>query len=336
MGDVALSGVIKSSYRYCLREESQLPRCMDGSSACADPAQQYYWYSTLSDWESDRWLSAPSKINTDTVGVHTYFVSQMGQCGILYPRQISVEVVDIPAVSLKDEAKAMEILLRPERPTISSPNGRQGDLVAACSNIPVVLVGSSAGAKSYQWYMESGQGQYEAIAGKTGSRDTVVGAGRYAVQARLRHGSGEECPSVQLSLPVRVALYPAPSAAEISDERATLRSFEGCDGDTVPLIASCLPNGATIKAYQWYKGDGKQLDEVRGEIGDTYRAGEAGQYAVSYTDGDGCRSALSNALTITEHPMPKQPEIIPSQANLYAGLDYNLLVKYPEASEQYG
>jgi hypothetical protein len=58
MGDVALSGVIKSSYRYCLREESQLPRCMDGSTACADPAQQYYWYSTLSDWESDRWLSA--------------------------------------------------------------------------------------------------------------------------------------------------------------------------------------------------------------------------------------------------------------------------------------
>jgi hypothetical protein len=34
--------------------------------------------------------------------------------------------------------------------------------------------------------------------------------------------------------------------------------------------------------------------------------------------------------------MPKQPEIIPSQANLYAGLDYKLLVKYPEASEQYG
>jgi gliding motility-associated-like protein len=34
--------------------------------------------------------------------------------------------------------------------------------------------------------------------------------------------------------------------------------------------------------------------------------------------------------------MPTQPEIVPSQPNLYSGLSYNLQVKEPNSDEQYG
>jgi gliding motility-associated-like protein len=135
------------------------------------------------------------------------------------------------------------------------------------------------------------------------------------------------CWAANPSVPVAVSQLPPPTPPVIAASSVTF-----CPGDLVELFVQSEGRGF----FQWYKGDGKKMDEVQGEISDTYFTGEAGQYAMDYIDGYGCRSALSNALTITEHPVPSQPEIIPSQANLYSGLDYKLLVKYPEAGEQYG
>ncbi|MDR1023949.1 MAG: gliding motility-associated C-terminal domain-containing protein, partial [Prevotellaceae bacterium] len=219
----------------------------------------------------------------------------------------------------------IEIIRLPNTPTITA-NGLSNNLVEVCQgdiSVPLktnVAVGSDTTysvSYTYQWYMDGFK-----IPDGVAQDYVATKKGSYAVRVCNQGLCWAENPSI----PVTVSQLPPPVPPVIAAS-----SFTFCPGDLVELFVQSEDRGF----FQWYKGNGKKMDEVQGEIADTYFTGEAGQYAMDYIDGYGCRSAFSNALTITEHPMPKQPEVVPSQANLYSGLDYKLLVKYPEAGDQY-
>ncbi|MDR3188889.1 MAG: gliding motility-associated C-terminal domain-containing protein, partial [Prevotellaceae bacterium] len=170
---------------------------------------------------------------------------------------------------------------------------------------------------TYQWYRDG-----FALPGEVKQSYVATRVGSYSVRV-CNQGL---CWAADASVPVAVAQLPPPVTPVIDAQ-----SYTFCPGEFATLFVQSEERGI----FQWYKGNGKKLDSIPNEITDTYLARDAGQYAVDYIGASGCRSALSNSLTITEQPLPKHPEIVPSQPNLYSGLTYNLLVKTPYSDERY-
>jgi gliding motility-associated-like protein len=220
------------------------------------------------------------------------------------------------------DTKNIEIIRLPNTPTVTAAGPTEvcpGDIsVALQTSVAVIADDEYNTSYSYQWYKDGFP-----IPGEVALTYVATKEGSYAVRVCNQN----LCWAINPSAPVAVSYLPTPAPPVIASQSAFF-----CPGSLVELFVQSEDRGI----FQWYKGDGKQMEEVLGEIADTYLVGEAGQYAVDYIGETGCRSAISNSLTITEYPMPKQPEIVPSQANLYAGLDYKLLVKFPEEGEQYG
>jgi gliding motility-associated-like protein len=232
-----------------------------------------------------------------------------------------------PNGCVNSDKQDIEIVRLPNTPTLTA-NGLAADsLVKVCpGSISVTLQTSVAVIAddkyntnyTYQWYKDGFPLPGEVALGYVATR-----IGSYYVRVCNQN----LCWATDASAPVAISQLPPPVPPVISAQ-----SYTFCPGEFATLFVESEDKGI----FQWYKGDGKKVGEIPGEIADTYLAGEAGQYAVDYIGESGCRSALSNSLTITEHPMPKQPEIVPSQPNLYSGLSYSLQVKEPNSDEQYG
>jgi gliding motility-associated-like protein len=221
------------------------------------------------------------------------------------------------------DTKTIEIIRLPNTPTVIAANPTAicpGDTISVKLQPSVAVTADDEYNSNYdyQWYKDGAKIPNEVAPAYVATKE-----GYYYVRVRNQ----KLCWATDSSIPVAITRLQRPGTPVIAAQSSTF-----CPGEFANLFVQSEDRGI----FQWYKGNGKKMDEIPGEIADTYLAGEAGQYAVDYIGENGCRSAISNSLTITEHPVPKQPEIISSQSNLYAGLDYNLLVKYPEAAEQYG
>ena len=226
----------------------------------------------------------------------------------------------------------IEIVRLPNIPAISPADNPDESLVEVCPGDFAVTLETRLAVNpadqnasySYQWRKDgfaipgdAGQG-LSYIATKTGAFD-------------VRVCNQNLCWAASPSEAVTIVQLPPPTPPVI-----TAQSLTFCPGESVALTVTPQDDGAYKGIFQWYMGNGKKMEEIPDEIADTYLAYAAGQYAVDYVGESGCRSAFSNPLTITEHPLPKLPEIIPSQPTLYSSMDYSLLVKYPYSDELYG
>jgi gliding motility-associated-like protein len=219
------------------------------------------------------------------------------------------------------DTKTIEIIRLPNTPIVTAegPTAVCEDniFVKLQANVAVTPGYEYASSYTYQWRKDkfalSGEDSIAYVATKAGSYDVIV----------CNQGL---CWAASPSAPVEVSVIPLPAPPVIATQSAFM-----CPGASTELFVQQSEGGS----FQWYKGDSKKMNKIAGEIATTYNANEIGQYAVELFGENGCWSELSNLITVGEHSLPKQPEIIPSQANLYAGMDYTLTVKTPQTGEQY-
>jgi gliding motility-associated-like protein len=211
------------------------------------------------------------------------------------------------------DTKIIELIGLPNTPIVAAA----GPTEVCEDSISVTLQIVGDYDYTYQWYKDDAE-----LPGEQASAYVANKEGSYAVKACTRG-----CWTTKASAPIAVSVLALPEPPVIAAQNPAI-----CPGGATTLSVASQQQGI----FQWYKGDINKMDKILNEIAATYTAGEAGQYAVDFVGANGCRSEFSNLLTVGEYPLPRQPEIVPSQANLYAGLDYKLLVKNPQADEEYG
>jgi gliding motility-associated-like protein len=214
------------------------------------------------------------------------------------------------------DTKIIELIGLPNTPIVTAAGPTE--VCEDSISVTLQVVTSEYYAYTYQWYKDGselpGEKELAYVANKEGS---------YAVKA-CNQGL---CWTTDASNPIVVSVLALPEPPVIAAQSPAI-----CPGGATTLSVASQQRGI----FQWYKGDINKMDKILNEIAATYTANEAGQYAVDFIGANGCRSEFSNLLTVGEYPLPRQPEIVPSQVNLYAGLDYKLLVKNPQADEEYG
>jgi gliding motility-associated-like protein len=232
-----------------------------------------------------------------------------------------------PKGCINSDTKTIKVIRHPNTPVVTAKGStavcQDSVEVTLQVNVPAASTEADSDryAYTYQWLREGSE-----LPNESGLTYMATKEGAYSVRV-CNQGL---CWAAEPSIPVQVTVIPQPEPPVIATQSALI-----CPGDVTQLF---VQEGKG--SYQWYKGDSKTMHEIAGEITATYNAGEVGQYAAGLFKFSeewevGCWSELSNFITVGERPLPSQPEIIPSQANLYAGLDYKLTVKTPQASEVY-
>ncbi len=133
-----------------------------------------------------------------------------------------------------------------------------------------IKISAPTGFTTYQW--SNGETTREIIVETTGNYTVVAGDGT--------------CES-QPSLPASILVSPRPTKPVVSQSGTTSL----CDGSTVTLSA---PSGFT---YVW--SDGSTLQDIV--------VNASGNYSVVVTDGSGCTSEPSDAVTVTANTTPAKP-----------------------------
>ena len=155
-----------------------------------------------------------------------------------------------------------------------------------CSGGSVTFT-ASAGAATYQWFLNGG-----AISGASAATYTANTSGSYSVSITNTNG----CKS-STSLSSSVSINPTPATPTVTANGNT----PVCQGGTVLLTA----NGSGATAYQWFQGG----TSIPGATGATYAAGASGSYTVDITDANGCISPASGPTPVTIVPTPAAPTI---------------------------
>ncbi len=135
----------------------------------------------------------------------------------------------------------------------------------------------------------SGGSNYLWNTGATGSAITVSSTGSYSVQS-----VANSCTSA-VSNVISVSVNASPSAPVLSANGPTVF----CQGGSVILQSSYAVGNA------WSGGLGN---------GNSATATSSGNYTATYTDANGCTSAVSNVISVTVNPTPAAPVISPSGA----------------------
>jgi gliding motility-associated-like protein len=215
------------------------------------------------------------------------------------------------------DTTTVEIIRLPSTPIVTAA----GPTKACEDSILVTLqVASSEAGYTYQWYKDDFK---LPVPDEKALAYVATKGGSYTVRVCNR----DLCWATHASAPVVVSVLPLPEPPVIAAQSLAI-----CPDGATTLSVESSQQGT----FQWYKGDSRKMEKILNEVADTYIADKIGQYAADFVGENGCRSKFSNLLTIGEHPLPSQPEIIPSQSTFYIGLDYALLVKNPQADEQYG
>jgi gliding motility-associated-like protein len=208
----------------------------------------------------------------------------------------------------------VEIIRLPSTPIVTAA----GPTEACEDSILVTLqVASGEASYTYQWYKDG-----FTVPDEKASAYVATKEGSYTVRVCNRG----LCWATHASAPVAISVLPLPEPPVIAAQSLAI-----CPDGATTLSVESSQQGA----LQWYKGDSRKMEKILNEVADTYIADRIGQYAADLVGENGCRSGFSNLLTIGEYPLPGQPEIIPSQSTFYIGMDYALLVKDPQAGEQY-
>src|SRR5205823_1937165 len=152
-----------------------------------------------------------------------------------------------------------------------------------CVGGSVLLTSSSASGN--QWYQNG-----SAVAGATSNSYGATASGNYTVKAT----DGNGCTSAA-SAAVSVTVNPLPATAVISAGGAT--TF--CAGGSVLLTSS------SASGNQWYLNG----TAIAGATSNSYSATASGNYTVKVTDGNGCTSGTSAAVSVTVNPLPATPTI---------------------------
>ncbi|MDR2813990.1 MAG: gliding motility-associated C-terminal domain-containing protein [Prevotellaceae bacterium] len=217
------------------------------------------------------------------------------------------------------DEKIIEIISLPNTPIVAADGATE-----VCEDSVMVKLQTNVAAEyaadyTYRWRKDGAT-----IPSETTSAYVATKAGAYDV----RICNKGLCWSDSTSDPVKIVVKELPDAPLIAAQDVAFF----CPGSVTKLLAHSEAPGT----FQWYKGDSKGMSEMPTEIAGSYNAGEVGQYAVKLFGENECWSPLSSFITVGEYPLPRQPEIIPSQTTLYAGLTYALLVKTPQPGEEYG
>jgi gliding motility-associated-like protein len=228
------------------------------------------------------------------------------------------------------DTKTITIVSLPNTPIITAEGSaavcEDNLLVSLTANVAVPSGDEEKVRYSYQWYRDGYLLPDEVAVGYVARK---VGAYTVRVCNQREDASNaafKGCWAASPSEPVEVSVKPLPPAPVIAAEDPFI-----CPGGATELAVRQAEGGT----FQWYKGDSKSMEKMPDEITATCRADEVGHYAVAFFGENECWSPLSAAITVGEHPLPKKPEIVPSQAILYASLDYAMTVKTPTEGERY-
>ena len=220
------------------------------------------------------------------------------------------------------DTKTIEIIRLPNTPIViaEGPTAVCEDSVTVKlkANVAVIPGNEYASSYTYQWRRDG----YD-IPGENTAAYVATKAGLYDVKVCNKGLCWAAYPSDSLV----VSVLPEPKSPVIAAQDPFF-----CPGSATALVVQQSEGGS----FQWYKGNSKAMHKISGEINSVYNATEIGQYAVALFGKNHCWSEPSNFITVGEYPLPKLPEIVPSQANLYASLDYTLTVKAPQTGEEYG
>jgi gliding motility-associated-like protein len=211
----------------------------------------------------------------------------------------------------------VEIIRLPGTPILTAAGPTE---VCEDSILVELQVAASEAGYTYQWYKDDFK---LPVPDEQALAYVATKEGSYTVRVCNRG----LCWAPHASAPVVVSALPLPEPPVIAAQSLAICPD---DGATTLSVKSSQQG-----AFQWYKGDSRKMEKILNEVADTCIADGIGQYAADFVGENGCRSMLSNLITIGEHPLPGKPEIVPSQSILYASLNYALLVKNPQADEQY-
>ncbi|MDR1680290.1 MAG: gliding motility-associated C-terminal domain-containing protein [Prevotellaceae bacterium] len=181
-------------------------------------------------------------------------------------------------------------------PTIPVVTPAQSVIICAEEQVTLTAVStiSDNSVISYQWYAGT-----LSISGATASLYTtpaLTTTTTYTVEAI----STEGCTSTR-SGEVVVTVNPKPvTPAIVSSGTATTV----CEGN-VPTLSTTTTVGTNT--IVWYKNG----VEIPFATASSYQPTETGTYTLRFVSRDGCLSDESNAITLTVHPLPPQPLILP-------------------------
>jgi gliding motility-associated-like protein len=225
------------------------------------------------------------------------------------------------------DTKTITIVSLPNTPIVTAEGStavcEDSILVSLKANVAVTPGDEDRVSFTYQWYREGA-----ALPNEAAPSYVATKAGAYAVRVcNQRTATFAGCWAASPSDPVEVSVKPLPTPPVIAAKAPAI-----CPGGATEIFVQQAEKGS----FQWYKGDSKSMQEILNEITASCSAGEVGQYAVKLFGENECWSPMSNLITLGEYPLPEKPEILPSQALLYAGLDYTMTVRTPVAGERYG
>lgn len=141
-----------------------------------------------------------------------------------------------------------------------------------------------------------------------GTNRTLTASASGSFFARYRDVSGCDFNSS----PISVQVNANPPAPVIANDRPT--TF--CEGDNTTLRA----NIDNVR-YNWTSGDNSQAITVR----------RGGTYQLTVTNGNGCTSPQSNAVTVVVNPNPAQPTIAANGPTTFCA-DRNVTLTAPESA----
>jgi len=190
------------------------------------------------------------------------------------------------------------------------------------------VVASGGGTLKYRWLLDGGTAFYGATVSGGSSATLTLGslaltqAGNYQVEVSNSAGS-------VLSLPAAVQVTPKFAVTVQKPARVSL-------GAGASLVATV--QGGTSVSYQWYKGSGSALRELKGETGAQLRlnpvlAADVGMYTVIVTDGlnrtaqDSRMLELSRVPELTV-PIVSQTVALGGTVSFAVGVKYDKTLKY--------
>ncbi|MDR0413860.1 MAG: gliding motility-associated C-terminal domain-containing protein [Prevotellaceae bacterium] len=247
--------------------------------------------------------------------------------GRFVPKDVDSREVELtytyqaPNKCVNSDTKIIELVPLPNKPVVTAAGPTEmcedSILVEMTASVATLAEDADRYSYSYRWYKDD-----FLLHGEDGVSYEAFKVGDYTVRV-CNQGL---CWADSASDAVKVSVLPLPKAPVI----AVQNPFK-CPGETTMLFVESEEKGI----IQWYQGNSRRMEKIPSEVASTYNTVEVGQYAVDFIGENGCRSALSNLVTVGEYVLPRPPEIVPSQQSLYAGVDYKLLVKNPQAGHEY-
>ena len=295
------------------------------ATSMTDTAPTYQWYrNTVASGTGTALVDSADVLSGGTSSVLVLKSAQLSD-DAWYRVAVSVKNPGDASnkVSNLSEWKKMKVVT-----TVVITQQPQGFTKLQGDTAQLTVAASGGGMLKYRWLLDGGTAFYGTTVSGESSATLTLGslaltqAGNYQVEVSNPAGS-------VLSLAAAVQVTPKFAVTVQKPARVSL-------GAGASLVATV--QGGTLLSYQWYKGSGASLRELKGETGAQLRlnpvlAGDVGTYTVLVTDGLKRTAQGSGALEFSRVPeltvpLVSQTVALGGTVSFAVGVKYDKALKY--------